>query len=128
MLIIFYYKSIYGFPHFADGDLWSHRTPESSLRGISIIQINFSKFCLRFMIIQIQIMDFRKNLTLLLSFSGRLATWPFLVKKLSQQYISHNLTMSQCISSETIPNDMENLTSCITWIYTYYNLVQKLLV
>ena len=35
-------------------------------------------------------------------------------KKLSQQYISHNLTMRQCISSETIPNDAENLAGCIT--------------
>ena len=42
------------------------RTPESSLRGISIIWINFSKFCLRFTIIRIKIMDFRKNLTLLI--------------------------------------------------------------
>ena len=31
------------------------RTPESSLRGISIIRIKFSKFCLRFMIIRIKI-------------------------------------------------------------------------
>ena len=42
------------------------RTPESSLRGISIIWINFSKFCLRFTIIWIKIADFRKNLTLLI--------------------------------------------------------------
>ena len=42
------------------------RTPESSLRGISIIRINFSKICLRFMIIRIKITDFGKNLTLLI--------------------------------------------------------------
>ena len=52
---------------------------------------------------------------LLLSFSSKLAMWPFFVKKkLSQQYISHNLTMSQHISLETIPNEVENLTGCIT--------------
>ena len=42
------------------------RTPESSLRGISIIRIKFSKFCQRFTIIRIRIADFRKNLTLLI--------------------------------------------------------------
>ena len=60
--------------HFPDGprgnpvddDVKSSRTPESSLRGISIIWINFSKICLRFMIIQIKIANFRKNLTLLI--------------------------------------------------------------
>ena len=42
------------------------RTPESSLRGISIIWINFSKFCLRFTIIRIKIADFLKKFTLLI--------------------------------------------------------------
>ena len=37
---------------------------KNSLRGISIIRIKFSKFGLRYAIIQIKIADFRKNLTL----------------------------------------------------------------
>ena len=39
----------------------TRRTPESSLRGISIIRIDILKFCLRFTIIRIKIADFRKK-------------------------------------------------------------------
>ena len=42
----------------------TRRTPESSLQGISIIQINFSKFGLRFTI-RIKIVNFQ-NLTLVI--------------------------------------------------------------
>ena len=48
-----------------------------------------------------------QNLTV---FFRQLAIWPFLIKKLSQQSISHNLTMSQHISQEMIPENTENLT------------------
>ena len=44
----------------------------------------------------------------LLSFSGKLATWPFLTEKPSKQSGSHKLTTSRCIAPEIIPDDAEN--------------------
>jgi hypothetical protein len=36
----------------------------------------------------------------------------FFLKKLSQQSVSHNLTMSQHILPEIIPDDVKNLAGC----------------
>ena len=61
----------------------------------------------------------------LLSFSGKLATWPIFAKKLSKQSVSHNLTTSQGIWPETTPVDAENLTGLN---YVDLDVLQNLLV